>query len=353
MNRLSWGTTATIFSTILDAELRWFRGLHGRLKFYDYMQHYLQRRFTVDEDALPAFKGILSLLGNQSYFGVVVFICPISESNTEVNAIQRRQLGFVHGLLWEIDHHASSADRRYSLPSWTWLSRTYTQPRYSTLDAQLSSNHNSLGLMCLTSSLVQPILMADVAVVPVNGPPIDVGAFLYEHKDTMVVNELTTSLDIIGVWFPISWNFRKLLLKSKGTGTEYVVECTFQASEPSSYTLSNQSARFDVAPCYPGDSYYDHEGIAVLLLAEQNRDDPLYCTYRWLILKSTERGVGYRSYQRTLQSKASEHDVAAALHERIALFTFKEAISGREASSGLRMPHMIDECQDRKTFRVQ
>jgi hypothetical protein len=347
MDRLSWGTTATIFSTILDAELRWFRGIDGQLKFYDYMQHYLQRRFTVDEDALPAFKGILSLLGNQSYYGVVVFICPISELDTDADMIYRKRLGFVHGLLWEIDQRAQSAARRFSVPTWTWLSRTYTRPRYSTLDAQLSSNQNSLGLMCLTSPVLQPTFVAGVAVVPNSGPPIDVGHFLYERKDTMVVKELTTSLDITSVSFPISWKVTKKLL-SKSKGTEYVIECTFQTGEPVSYTLTDQNARFDVSRAEDEEK----RGVAVLLLAEQNRGDPVYCTYRWLIVQSKEVSLA-TVYERMLQSKPREDNAVAALYERIALFTFKEVVSGPKASREFRMAGMIEEYKSKKTLRIQ
>ena len=80
----------SIYSLILDRELRW--SPIDRLQFIDYVRHYQKRKFTFETDALPAFKGILSILYNQSYYGVVVFECPLSGYTST-----RKRAGFVYG----------------------------------------------------------------------------------------------------------------------------------------------------------------------------------------------------------------------------------------------------------------
>lgn len=307
-DQLTWGTTATIFSTILDAELRWFNGIQGKLKFFDYMQHYLQRKFTVDDDALPAFQGILSMVENQSYFGVVVFDTPFSQLELSVRPAWRRGVGFAHGLLWEVDRRGQSARRRPSVPTWSWLSRMYTWPRLSSLNPLLSSERNGLGLACVTAPLDPTCYVAEIAVLFESGRVLGIGDYLEDNRNHKVVQTLTPCLLITSVRSDFTWTQLADTRSNRKKGLKF--RCRFTLEKLRWYNLSSHNARFDLHKNQPGVTQH---GIAVLLLTERYLNEPHQCTYRWLILQEKTEG---------------RSTCPGTAYERIALFTFREDLNG-------------------------
>lgn len=125
-------------------------GLHGRLKFFDYMQRYFKRHFIVDSDVFLAFKGILPIISNKSYFGIVVFFYPFSKEVADSLPTFLKRLGFALGLLWGVDcditFSTMKSVRHPSIPSWSWISLKFSRPRLLTLDSDLSTARNIIGL---------------------------------------------------------------------------------------------------------------------------------------------------------------------------------------------------------------
>lgn len=325
------GSVANIFSTVLDAELRWMHGMHGRLKFFDYMAHYMKRDFTVEADVYPAFKGILSILDNQSYFGIVVFTCTSHDPNTDSLSVFLRRVGFAHGLLWEVDEYSRFSTmnytRRESVPSWSWMSLKESRPRLSSLDSELSTARNNIGLACVTTPLGQGNYVADIAVTRDDGTVVDIGMYLEQHSHQKIAPELKPVLEITSVFSPISWTLLGDTYKS------HKLECTFVFGKPHTYIFDDNGAKFD------GGNFRNlKSGIAVLLLIEKYVTDATSRSYRWLIIRARDREGSdiYESY------------------ERIGLLTWKEHVGNSKDGRILPMSKMVEENTDRKsTFIVK
>jgi hypothetical protein len=163
------------------------------------MQHYLQRKFTGDDDAVPAFQGIVSMIENQSYCGVVVFDPPFPQLAAGMSPAWRQGVGFAHGLLWENDRWGQSAMRRPSVPKWSWLSRMYTWPPLSSLNPSLFSERNRLGLACVTAPLDLVPYVAEISVRFDSGKVLSIGDHLEDNKDQKVVQTLNSCLLIKSV----------------------------------------------------------------------------------------------------------------------------------------------------------
>ncbi|KAH7071446.1 heterokaryon incompatibility protein-domain-containing protein [Paraphoma chrysanthemicola] len=303
-NQLSWGSTATIFSTVLDAELRWFDDIRGNLKFSDYMQHYLQRRFTVDDDALPAFQGILSIVENQSYFGIIVLDTPFPRLNQEASASWRKLMGFAHGLSWQIDRIGQHPELRPSVPTWSWLSRMYTWPRLSSLNSELSSERNKYGLACVTAPLDASSYVAEIALPTSLGDVISMGDYLQDNEANRVVQSLGTCLIFRSLLSDVTLTpYKMTSIKAMSTW-----KCTFAMDDGRDYFAGADNASFDVSRS----TYYGMQrDLAVLLLIERYLGDPSLCTFRWLILQ---------------EQKLQGQQCPRKWYNRVALFTFRESL---------------------------
>jgi hypothetical protein len=82
------------------------------------LKEYSSRRLTYEEDAIDAFRGILSTLDAPSYYGI-----PVWDSNKPVP--RQVEIGFLYGLLWYADRRPESNNpegKRKRFPSWSWAS---------------------------------------------------------------------------------------------------------------------------------------------------------------------------------------------------------------------------------------
>lgn len=142
------------------------RGLQGTLRgcltFNQYVQQFQKRHFKVDSDALAAFKGVLSIADDQSYYGIPVFDCRPSTTDPLQGLLLRA--GFVHGLLWYVWDIIEPNENNFRtvVPSWTWLSRRRSLPRFRMLEPAVSRIKNRDGLACASGALDPNAFVADI-----------------------------------------------------------------------------------------------------------------------------------------------------------------------------------------------
>jgi hypothetical protein len=104
----------------------------GAFKFEVHVEQYQKREFSFQEDALDAFRGVLTLLDNQSYYGL-----PIPHlSDRDVDHVA---IAFNRALLWASntsDREAPESDldalanARPGLPSWSWTAHRGLVPTW-------------------------------------------------------------------------------------------------------------------------------------------------------------------------------------------------------------------------------
>ncbi|KAF1996468.1 HET-domain-containing protein [Amniculicola lignicola CBS 123094] len=206
-NTTLWGQMTNIFSTVLDLEVRW--SMDDRLKFNDHTQHYQKRHFTLDDDALAAFKGILSVASNQSYYGILRFESPyILPDDGVITAKLPKwrdpdfliKAGFASGLVWEVERHLSAGtdghNLRQTVPSWSWVSRRYALPRFTALNATLSSQQNGAGLACFSYPVSDDSFVADIWAEGEGGSLVRIEDLFTTHTTGKVLPELTPYLHL-------------------------------------------------------------------------------------------------------------------------------------------------------------
>lgn len=103
------------------------RTLYPAQEFDKHLQEFQRRQLTYVTDTLNAFKGILSQLSVQSYWGVPIYKV-VAYKNTQALDLSQseHEIGFAAGLCWKVSKssHTKAPDRE-NLPSWSWVGQKY------------------------------------------------------------------------------------------------------------------------------------------------------------------------------------------------------------------------------------
>jgi hypothetical protein len=169
------------------------------------VQQYQRRNFTYEGDTLDAFRGILSFISMQSYWGVPV-LNPWSWSKSKGVGPQLRASGFAFGLLWNVAERTGqftlqSTIHHKSFPSWSWVSQTGVLVDFF----KIGFSYSSLAGSELQFESSTAILAAKLGAERLDGTMISVERLFMEHDKEKCVPEETTFLIISSV--TARWKF--------------------------------------------------------------------------------------------------------------------------------------------------
>ncbi|KAF2871220.1 heterokaryon incompatibility protein-domain-containing protein [Massariosphaeria phaeospora] len=303
-----WGSFTNIFTMVLDNEVRW--STDDILRFYDHAQHYQRRQFTLDTDALPAFKGFLSVAGNQSYYGVLVFDIDYAGSTGRLQPGPLKLWGFVHGLVWEVERYLLNGDNlRSTVPSWSWLSRKYALPRFLALDPILSAQLSPTGLACVGSysEMDSGLYFAQIHVKNFDGLVVAMQDFLEEHQGLMVVPGSSPYLYVTSLLAEFTWT---------GDGfSSHKLFSFYMGGRSYHLSPSSNRIRYDKAPHNGPQQDGGTERFSAILLLSKHYPDSVRRTWHWLIVKRRDDGTYRRTGLVTIYWFGGNDDMAKMVTE--------------------------------------
>lgn len=121
--------TVALNASLFDARIALVASTphHNRYpSFIQEVQAFQRRHFSYDADALDAFRGILSTINMQSYWGVPILKMEIGHMSEHAESLDRNT-GFLYGLLWHTVRALTQPDgvrrvyQRNEFPSWSWI----------------------------------------------------------------------------------------------------------------------------------------------------------------------------------------------------------------------------------------